>query len=79
VLLASLIGVDNDDVSLVVNPRLTDVRRPVRHQRAEMSVAPSLNQLLYRLRKRFQFALNNELRFVKISSGIAPWFEFLPF
>jgi len=38
VLLAPLISVDNDNIALVVNPSLSDVRRPIRHQRGKVRV-----------------------------------------
>ncbi len=38
VLLAPLISVDNDNVSLMVDPRLSNVRGPVRHQRGKVRV-----------------------------------------
>jgi len=46
VLLAPLVSVDNDNVSLMVNPRLSDVRRPIRHQRGKVRIGPCLDKFL---------------------------------
>jgi len=68
VLEASLVGVDDDDVSLMVNPRLSDVRRAVWHERGKVRVAPRVNKFLDGVWKRFQFTLRNRLLFVNISA-----------
>ena len=65
VLLAPLVGVDNDDVSLMVNPCLSDVRGSIRHQGGKVRINPSLDKFLDGLRKRSQFTSRNRLRFCK--------------
>jgi len=65
VLYAPLVSVD-DDLSVMVNPRLSDVRRPVGHNGGKVRIGVCLNKFLYRLLKRFQFALKRRPHFVNI-------------
>src|SRR5207247_8845225 len=51
-LLASLKRVNQDKISLMINPGLSDLRRTVRHNRSHIGVSFPPNQLLDNVRQR---------------------------
>ena len=60
VLLAPLVSVDDDDVSLMVDPRLSDLGGPIRHERGKVRIGLCLDKFLDGLWKRFQGIPNKE-------------------
>ncbi len=69
VLLASFEGIDQDGVTIMVYPRLRDLRRSIGHQRRHVRKSPRFDEVLHGIWKRFHFPLcqkKGDDRLVKI-------------